>query len=270
LSNTQFPPASPRSNESPRSPEKTTSKKSVKKVDLERRKSKDTVASQMGGFRMLEVPKRQEMVITPVALTREQRKKLGGKRELTVDDLTPDQISAQQKQLTRLGVPPLELPPEDKAVDHSPGISQSPRPATSPHRHGVKKPALASTPRLLPDTPRLASPRGKTPRESRRLVPGRSEISTATRVDPSKARLEYLDLKLSIRRKEVEGLKRQYEAAKQGLGLVQQKRDQLAARILHGAHSEYARDEEGAKASAYEEIDEMIDILQLEDKHRHQ
>jgi hypothetical protein len=187
-----------------------------------------------------------------------------------VEDLTADQISAQQLELTRLGIPPLDLPADDKASHPSPRISQSPRPATSPHRHGAKKPVLASTPPVLPDTPRVASSRSKTPRESRRLVPGRSEVSTATRVDPSKAHLEHLDRKLGIKRQEVDGLKRQYEAAKQGLGLLQQKRDQLAARTFHGARSEHARDEEGAKANAYEEIDEMIGNLRLEDEHRQQ
>lgn len=276
MSTTRFPPASPRIIKSPRSPEKTASKKSVKKLSLERRNSKDTVVSQMGGFKKLEVPRGQEVVITPVRLTKAQRKKLeeeagGSENEgLTVKDLTQDQILAQKQQLTRLGIPPLDLPAEDKASHPSPRISQSPRPATSPHRHGAKKPVLASTPRVLPDTPRVASPRSKTPRESRRLMPGRSEVSTATRGDPANARLEYLDLKLGFKREEVDGLKRQYEAAKQGLGLLQQKRDQLAARTFHGARSEHARDEEGAKANAYEEIDEMIGILQLEDEHRQQ
>jgi hypothetical protein len=270
LNNAQFPPASPRIKESPRSPEKTTSKTSVKKFALERRNSKDTVASQLGGFKMLEVPQGQQSGITPVMLTRTQKKLEKKKKELTVEDLTPGQISAQQRELTRLGVLPLKLIAEDNASDPSPRISQSPRPAASPHRHGAKKPVPASTPRVLPDTPRVASPRSKTPRESRRLVPGRSEVSTATRVDPSKAHLEHLDRKLSIKCQEVDGLKRQYEAAKQGLGLLQQKRDQLAARTFHGARSEHARDEEGAKANAYEEIDEMIGNLRLEDEHRQQ
>lgn len=269
-------PASPRPKESPRSAEKKSSRKSAKKLELERRNSRDTVASQLSGF-TLEAPEGQAVVIAPVKLTKEQQKKLANrKKDLTVSDLTDDQIEAQKQELARLKIPPLEITSKNEDSHSLPHIPRSPRPAMSPHRRDEKKPA--SMHRVLPETPRQASPRSKAPREPRGFTPTWSEVSMATRVGSSseqlpsgaRLRLKYLDRKLSVKRGEVEGLKRQFEAAKDGLRLAQQKRDREAAHF-QSARSAYppdARDEERLDSDASAELDEIVGQLAQEDERR--
>ncbi|WP_157597870.1 MULTISPECIES: hypothetical protein [unclassified Rhizobacter] len=252
MSNTQIP-GSPRTKESPRwSPEKEKrGKRMTKKLTSERKNSGNTIASVLGVM--------AEPIIPSVALTEEQQKKWEHKKnKLKLKDLSSDQIGRQKQILADLGIPPLKVPAKDKKTKSS-SIPQSPGSGTSPHLHRERDLAPTSPRRGIPATPR--SPRGEqTPRTKH---------------------LSGLDQKLSNKREsiaglegEIAGLQRQLAAAKKDLNLLQQKRDQEAAILLHGSRSSRQSTAQGkvrTDSSASEtDISAIVQTLEREDRHGQQ
>ena len=127
-----------------------------------------------------------------------------------------------------------------------------------------------STQRVLPETPRLPTSGHKVQHDSPRIVSAHYGVPTATRSDPSSARLDLLNHKLELKRLLMTGLHYQLKAAEEELKTLQRKRDVEVAALLQSSFAAFPPNvsgEEGADSNTYEDISETVRQLQEEDRH---